>query len=85
MFKECYSLISVNIYNFICPENMEYMFYSCKKLESIDLSSLIIPKRTNMRGLFSSCSSLKSINFTNSNTENITDMSFMFYKCTSLL
>ena len=38
--------------------NMMYMFYGCKKLTSLDLSSFNTAKVTNMGGMFGSCSSL---------------------------
>jgi surface protein len=61
-----------------------FMFYYCKSLKSIDLSSFNTNNVTNMRYMFHNCSSLKSIDLSSFNTNNATDMSFMFYYCSSL-
>ena len=49
--------------------DMNYMFDSCTKLTSIDLSVFITRNVLDMQGMFNECSSLKSINLSNFNTE----------------
>ena len=61
-----------------------FMFYECKSLESIDLSSFNASNVTNMSRMFYGCRSLKSIDLSSFNTSNVTDMSYMFSDCSSL-
>ena len=61
-----------------------YMFYDCKTLETIDLSSLNTNNVTDMNNMFYGCESLKSINLSSFNTNNVTNMSEMFSYCSSL-
>ena len=64
--------------------NINYMFYYCNKLLSIDLSNFNTNNVTNMDRIFSYCSSLTSLNLSNFNTKNVSNMSYMFYNCSSL-
>ena len=64
--------------------NMMYMFYGCKKLTSLDLSSFNTDKVTNMNGMFISCSSLTSLDLSKFNTAEVTGMTYMFGNCSSL-
>ena len=64
--------------------NINYMFYKCSSLESIDLSKLNTSNVFNMSCMFYDCKSLKTINLTSLNTSNVTDMSYMFSGCSSL-
>ena len=59
--------------------NINYMFYKCNKLLSIDLSNFNTNNVTNMEYMFYNCSSLTSLNLSNFNTNNVKDMSSMFY------
>ena len=65
-------------------KNMMYMFYGCKKLTSLDLSSFNTAKVTNMNGMFGSCSSLTSLDVSSFNTDEVEEMSYMFGNCTGL-
>ena len=65
-------------------KNMMYMFYGCKKLTSLDLSSFNTDKVTNMNGMFISCSSLTSLDLSKFNTAEVTGMTYMFGNCSSL-
>ena len=58
--------------------NMNYMFYECDKLLSIDLSNFNTNNVTNMIRMFSYCSSLTCLNLSNFNTNNVNNMSYMF-------
>jgi len=64
--------------------DMNYMFYYCRALESVDLRGLNTAKVTGMYGMFSGCSSLKELDLSSFNTSNVTDMMCMFYNCSAL-
>ena len=64
--------------------NLNYMFYDCKSLTSIDLSNFNFDNVTDMSNMFRYCRSLTSINFSNINTEKVTNMSYMFHYCASI-
>ena len=64
--------------------NMMYMFYGCKKLTSLDLSSFYTANVTNMGGMFGSCSSLTSLDLSSFDTAKVEEMSLMFGNCTGL-
>ena len=58
--------------------NMSYMFNSCQKLTSLDLSDFNTTNVTNMSNMLCGCFSLTSLDISNFNTANVTDMSWMF-------
>ena len=60
--------------------NMSYMFYNCRKLETIPL--LNTSKVTNMDNMLRDCRSLTTIPLLD--TSSVTNMSYMFNTCTSL-
>ena len=60
------------------------MFYNCKSLKSINLSSFNTNNVTDMNEMFSGCESLESIDLSSFNTNNVTNMNGMFYGCESL-
>ena len=64
--------------------NLEYMFYDCTLLTSINLSNFNTNNVTYMNSMFYNCSSLSSINLENFNTNNVTDIHSMFEGCSSL-
>ena len=64
--------------------NMMFMFYGCKKLTSLDLSSFNTANVTNMNGMFNSCSSLTSLDLSSFKTAKVEEMSLMFGNCTGL-
>ena len=61
-----------------------FMFYGCKALKSIDLSSFNTNDVNNMSEMFFGCSSLASIDLSLFNTNNVKDMKGMFSYCSSL-
>jgi surface protein len=63
---------------------MGYMFYSCNKLTSLDLSSFYTPNVTKMGSLFYGCSGLTSLDLSCFNTSKVTDMTYMFNGCSNL-
>lgn len=64
--------------------NMSNMFYMCRSLTSLDLSSLNTSNVTNTSSMFASCQLLESVNLSNFNTSKVTNMYNMFYGCSAL-
>ena len=64
--------------------DMSFMFSSCYKLVSLDLSKFDTSKVTDMSQMFSSCFELASLDLSKFDTSNVTDMSFMFSSCYEL-
>ena len=64
--------------------NMDYMFFGCKALKSLDLSSFNTANVTNMSYMFDYCQALESLNLSSFNTANVTNMSCMFNQCMAL-
>ena len=64
--------------------DMSYMFYSCSKLTSLDVTNFNTANVTNMSSMFSSCLSLTSLDVTHFNTAKVTNMNKMFCNCSAL-
>ena len=64
--------------------DMDYMFYCCSGLTSLNLSNFVTSNVTSMIGMFSSCYSLTSLDLRNFNTSNVTNMNLMFNNCSKL-
>ena len=87
MFSDCVNLEKVTFNNNINPRmimDLECMFYGCKSLKSIDLSSFDTEQVTNMKRMFYDCSSLESLDLYNFNTDMVDNMEEMFKGCTFL-
>ena len=63
---------------------MNYMFYDCSDLTSLDLSHFNTSKVTNMASMFNSCTGLTSLDLSSFNTSNVNIMNYMFFGCTNL-
>ena len=61
-----------------------FMFYKCKDLYDLDLSSFNTKNVTNMSFMFHRCESLEKLKLTNLNTEKVINMSGMFNECEKL-
>ena len=61
------------------------MFYSCKRLTTIDLTPLNTSNVTSMSDMFYGCRGLTSLDLTPLDTSNVTDMSSMFDGCRGLV
>ena len=69
----------------ITIKDCSYMFFGCRNIIDIDLSSFYFKNITNMERMFAGCSSLKSLpDISNWDTKNVTNMKGMFYGCSSL-
>ena len=64
--------------------NMGSMFWNCRTLTSLNLSSFNTSKVTNMNTMFCGCKKLTSLNLSSFNTSKVTDMDCMFSFCTEL-
>ena len=64
--------------------NMDYMFYGCNSLTSLDLSHFNTTKVTSMVAMFSGSESLTSLDLSSFNTSQVTNMHDMFYLCSGL-
>ena len=63
---------------------MEYMFSSCGKLTSLDVSNWNTANVTDMRYMFNDCSGLTSLDVSNWNTSKISEMYSIFAGCSKL-
>lgn len=64
---------------------MAQMFYDCRKITTVNLSTCNTANVWNMAGLFSSCNNLSNLTLGNRfTTESVEDMSSMFSGCSSL-
>ena len=63
---------------------IEYLFYACDCIESINFKKFSRNNITNMGCMFYRCLSLKELNLSKFNTINVTNMDSMFYGCSSL-
>ena len=71
------------IFNFLI-QDCSYMFYDCKNIESINLSSFNSQNVLNMEYMFAGCSNLNIINVSSINTKAVTKINGIFYGCESL-
>ena len=65
-------------------ENMRYMFTSCIKLKSLDVSKFNTANVTHMSNMFEDCEELSSLDLSNFDTRNVKYMDKMFRNCNSL-
>ena len=59
-------------------KNLNYMFFGCSTLISLNLSNFNTNNVTNMEYMFYGCSSLTNLNLSDFNTNNVTNMNYMF-------
>jgi surface protein len=64
--------------------NMNFMFWDCAALKSIDLSHFDTKNVTNMWGMFYGCTTLTSLDLSGFNTEKVTSMRGMFANSAAL-
>ena len=68
MLKRIIYIYNINVEN---VTNMEYMFYYCNNLKTINLSNLDAKNVLNMEYMFAECWSLTKINLSRFHTEKI--------------
>ena len=65
-------------------KDMDFTFYKCESLSSLDLSKFITSNVTSMDSTFYGCIGLRQLNLSSFDTRNVTNMNGMFQKCTNL-
>lgn len=83
-FTNLTAIIGIKNLNTSEVTDMSSMFYNCKNLTSIDVSTFDTKNVTNMAGMFSNCSNLTTLNLSNFNTKNVKRMYGMFANCHKL-
>ena len=86
-FYGCETLETISGLEYLNTANvefMDYMFYGCSALKSLDLTNFNTAKVTNMGNMFNGCSALTSLDLTNFNTAKVTYMNNMFEGCSAL-
>ena len=87
MFNGCINLEEINFpkaFNTSNVTNMSNLFYDCKSLDNLNISSFRTNKVKNMSNMFNKCWSLSKINVSTFNTEKVTSMRSMFGECMKL-
>ena len=64
--------------------SMSQMFFNCRSLKKLDLSSFETHKVEDMSQMFNGCSDLRTLNITNFDTSNVKNMNGMFAGCETL-
>ena len=64
--------------------SMEYMFFNCMALTSLDVSSFDTSRVTYMNSMFGGCSTLTSLDLSSFDTSKVTKMDDMFSGCKKL-
>ena len=64
--------------------DMNGMFYYCRALTSLDVSSFDTSNVTDMNSMFNGCRALTSLDLRNFNTSNVTNMNRIFASCINL-
>ena len=64
--------------------DLSFLFFGCKNLESIDLTSYDTSNITNMFNMFTDCENLKTVDLSSLKTNNYINMGCLFSNCTAL-
>ena len=64
---------------------MNYMFYNCGKIRSIDISNFDTSSVTKMSLMFAWSSNLNYVNLSTLNTSKVISFSSMFNRCSKLI
>ena len=86
-FKGCMKLTNIEGIKYLNTSqvtDMQFMFYTCLRLQTPDFSGFDTQKVTNMYSMFNSCYSFESLDISNFNTSEVTNMSYMFSNCDAL-
>lgn len=87
LFCEFYKLEYIEGLSYLDTSNVTSMldlFYDCRKLKELDLSSFDTSNVTTMENIFCECCELISINLKGFDTSKVHTMKSMFYDCCSL-
>ena len=86
-FYSCENLTKIEDIENLNTQNvtdMSYMFYSCERLTSLDVSNFNTQNVTDMSYMFSWCAGLNSLNLSNFDTQNVEYMNNMFWSSSAL-
>ena len=86
-FKGCMKLTNIEGIKYLNTSqvtDMQFMFYTCLRLQTPDFSGFDTQKVTNMYSMFEGCYSFESLDISNFNTSEVTNMSYMFSNCSAL-
>ena len=86
-FYKCSNLTSITGLQNLKTDNvtdMQSMFFECRALTELDISSFNTASVTNMQQMFYYCSALTDLNLSSFNTAAVTNMQYMFYGCRAL-
>ena len=86
MFLNCKDIISINLSNFDCSENVSCMnmFSGCESLKKINLGILDFSSSKNFEKMFFNCKNLIELNVSNFKTENSISFVSMFEGCSAI-
>ena len=80
----CTSFIGLDKINTASVTTMRYLFYNCKNLISLDLSSFNTSNVTVFSDMFRECQKLENLNISSFNTSNAQFMDSLFEHCNKL-
>ena len=86
-FRNCRNLTAIEHIEYLNTSNvtnMTNMFYGCRSLTGLNLSTFNTVNVTNMINMFYGCRSLTNLNLSGFDTSNVTNMGSMFYGCNAL-
>ncbi|MBO5612945.1 MAG: BspA family leucine-rich repeat surface protein [Prevotella sp.] len=86
-FMDMTELVSIQGLEYIDTKpvmSMSRMFYNCRSLTNLNLSTFDTQNVMDMSEMFYGCTNLTSLNLNDFDTKNVTDMSFMFDGCSNL-
>ena len=83
-FTELTSIENLALVDTSNVTNMNWMFYNCSGLTSLNLSNFNTANVTDMFHMFGRCEGLTSLDISGFDTANVTDMSYMFDSCSKL-
>ena len=86
-FYSCENLTKIEDIENLNTQNvtdMSYMFYSCERLTSLDVSNFNTQNVTDMRYMFSWCEGLNSLDLSKFDTQNVEYMNYMFWSSSAL-
>ena len=87
LFEDMENLTEVNFNGAFHTEQVEYMtamFYNCKNLEKVDVSTLNTQSAECFYRMFKNCRKLTELDLSGFDTAKVTNMSQMFFGCKNL-
>ncbi len=82
--SKCTSIEGLDMLDSSKTKNLSYMFFNCKSLASVDISSLVSSHVGDFSYMFANCSSLTELDVSTLDTSSATNMGYMFAGCSGL-